>query len=230
MKNRELKDLLYGHVARMGHAVSSPKRLELLELLAQEEKSVETLAKELSVTIKLASAHLKVLKAARLVTCRRDGKYMLYRLSSDAVAGLWVNLRSVAEEHLIELQLALEGMMSDPDHLAPLSRAELFEQARNGDVVVIDVRPESEYMTAHLPYARSMPLGELSRRMAELPEDGKIVAYCRGPFCLLSDEAVKILQGHGRHALKWMDGISEWRSAGYPLEKGVHQTGSDEPE
>lgn len=217
MKKRAIKDLLYEQVARIGKAVSSPKRLELLELLAQGEKTVEVLAKELSIDMKLASAHLKALREARLVESRRDGKYMVYRLSGDDVAHLWVTLRQVAEEHLVELQMALQRLVAAPEKLAQVGRAELLEQARRGEVVVIDVRPQEEFEAAHLPYARSMPLPEIERRLAELPKDHDIVAYCRGPFCLLSDEALTLLAGKGYRVRKILDGVAEWQAAGMPL-------------
>lgn len=217
MNKRELKDLLYEQVARIGKAVSSPKRLELLELLAQGEKTVEVLANELSIDIKLASAHLKALREARLVVNRRDGKYIVYRLSGDDVASMWVMLRTVAEEHLVELQMALQRMVSAPDKLAQMGRTDLLAQARRGEVIVIDVRPQDEYQVAHLPHARSMPLPELERRLAELPKDSEIVAYCRGPFCLLSDEAQKLLAGKGYRVRKLLDGVAEWQAAGMPL-------------
>lgn len=216
--SRDLKNLLYELVARVGKAVSSPKRLELLELLAQGEKSVEELATEISVDIRLASAHLKSLKAARLVTSRRNGKYMVYQLSGSDVAGLWVTLRQVAEQHLLELRMVLNQMVSDPGRLAPVAREALLEQARRGEIIVIDVRPQREYDVAHLPFARSMPVNELERRLAELPRDKEIVAYCRGPFCLMSEEAVNILAAQGRRARKLLDGVSEWQAAGLPLE------------
>lgn len=220
MKKRTLKDLLYEQVARIGRAVSSPKRLEILELLAQGEKSVETLAVELSIDVKLASAHLRSLKAARLVDARRDGKYVVYRLSGTDVANLWVVLREVAEEHLLELRVALQQMVSDPDKLASVGREALLQQARNGEVLVIDVRPREEYDVAHLPFARSMPVAEIERRLSELPRDRQIVAYCRGPFCLLSDEAVSLLAARGFEARKIRDGVSEWKAAGLPLAAG----------
>ncbi len=191
MNGRALKDLLYEQVARVGKALASPKRLEMLELLAQGEKAVETIAAEAAIDVKLASAHLKALKEARLVQARRDGKRMIYRLSGGDVAQLGVTLRQVAEEHLLELRLALQQMVAEPQRMARVGRRELLAQARRGEVVVIDVRPPDEFDTAHLPYARSLPLPELAHRLAELPRDVEIVAYCRGPFCLLSDEAVK---------------------------------------
>ncbi|MNZ84316.1 putative HTH-type transcriptional regulator [compost metagenome] len=217
MEKRTLKDLLYEQVARIGKAVSSPKRLELLELLAQGEKTVETLAAELSVDIKLTSAHLKALREAHLVASRRDGKYVVYRLAGQDVSGLWVMLRQVAEAHLAELRLTLDRMVADPDRLAAMGREELLEQARQGEVVVIDVRPGDEYATAHLPHARSLPLAEIEKRLDELPRDKEILAYCRGPFCLFADEAVALLQARGYRARKLSDGVSEWQAAGLPV-------------
>jgi rhodanese-related sulfurtransferase/DNA-binding transcriptional ArsR family regulator len=216
-----MKDVLYEQVARIGKALSSPKRLELLEMLAQGEKAVEQLAAELSIDVKLTSAHLKALKEARLVQTRRDGKYIHYRLSGLDVAQLGVNLREVAEEHLVELRMAVAQLVSEPDKLSQVGRAELLAQARRGDVVVIDVRPQAEYDAAHLPCARSMPLHELERRLAELPKQAQIVAYCRGPFCLMSDEAVKLLRAQGFRARKIVDGVSEWQFAGLPVERPV---------
>ena len=218
MDKRTLKDLLYEQVARIGKAVSSPKRLELLELLAQGEKTVEVLATELSADIKLTSAHLKALKEARLVTFRREGKYVVYRLTGGDVAGLVVTLRQVAQEHLLELRMALDQMMADPAKLSSVSREMLLEQARRGDVIVIDVRPQAEYDAAHLPFARSMPVTELEKRLSELPTDKDIVAYCRGPFCLLSDEAVALLGERGFRVRKILDGVSEWQAAGLAVE------------
>lgn len=217
MEKRLLKDLLYEQVARIGKAVSSPKRLELLELLAQGEKTVEVLAAELSVDIKLTSAHLKALREAHLVSSRRDGKYVIYRLAGPDVAGLWVTLRKVAEVHLAELRQALEQMVADPHTLSAVGREDLLEQARRGEVIVIDVRPLAEYEAAHLPFARSLPLAEIEQRLSELPRDKDIVAYCRGPFCLLSDEALALLHARGYRVCKILDGVSEWQAAGLPV-------------
>lgn len=221
MTKRELKDLLYEQASRIGKAVSSPKRLELLELLAQGEKSVELLTAELSVDIKLVSAHLKALKDAGLVSARRDGKFMIYRLAAGDVAGLWVMLRQVAEAHLSELRDAMGQLLSDPARLSSVTREELLAQAQRGDVVVIDVRPPSEYATAHLPYALSIPMVELGQRLAELPLNKDIVAYCRGPFCLLADEALDLLLVRGYRVRKIHDGVSEWLAAGLPVETGA---------
>lgn len=218
MKKRTVKDLLYEQVARIGKAMSSPKRLELLEVLAQGEKSVEALAGELSIEIKLTSAHLKVLKESRLVATRKDGKFVFYRLAGPDVANLWVSMRESAEEHLIELRVALDGIANAPDKLESVSRKQLIEQARKGDIVMIDVRPQAEYEAGHLPFARSMPLDEIGKRIAELPKDKEIVAYCRGPFCLFAEEAAKLIASKGRKVSKLLDGVAEWRFAGMPLE------------
>ncbi len=219
MSNRSLKDLLYDQVARVGKALSSPKRLEILEMLAQGEKAVETISADVAIDNKLASAHLKALKEARLVQTRRDGKRIFYSLTGSDVAQLGVTLRQVAEEHLVELSLALQKMTAHPERMISISRKELMAQAKRGDLIVLDVRPQAEFDTAHLPHARSMPLSELTQRLAELPPNIDIVAYCRGPFCLMSDEAVKLLQKHGFTARKTSDGVSEWQAAGLPLAK-----------
>lgn len=175
MNKRQLKDLLYEQVARIGKATSSPKRLELLEILAQGEKTVEVLAAEVNIDIKLASAHLKVLREARLVETRREGRFIAYRLSGEDVSALWVNLRTVAEEHLVELKVAMDQLFAAPEKLDAETRLGLLDKARRGEVVVLDVRPCEEYVSGHLPYARSMPLGEIRKRLAELPADKEIL-------------------------------------------------------
>lgn len=216
-RSRETKNLLYEQVARIGKAVSSPKRLELIEVLCQGEKGVDQLAAETDITIKLASAHLKELKAARLVEARRDGKNMIYRLVDAQVADLWVTLRAVAEGRLVELQAAMKDLVARPDELAPVTGRKLLSQARRGDVVVIDVRPKAEYEVAHLPHARSMPLTELKRRLSELPANRPVVAYCRGPFCLMAKDAVTLLSKAGFKAMRLEEGVAEWRASGLPL-------------
>ncbi|MBI5618771.1 MAG: metalloregulator ArsR/SmtB family transcription factor [Gammaproteobacteria bacterium] len=221
MDSRSIKDLLYEQVSRIGKAVSSPKRLELIELLSQGEKTVETLARQLSADVKLTSAHLRTLKEARLVVFRREGPYVIYRLAGDDVAGLWVNLRQVAEANLAELQVAVQRMVAHPDKLSRIGCAELMAKARRQEVVVVDVRPAEEFDAAHLPFARSMPLAEIRKRLSELPKDLEIVAYCRGPFCLMSDEALTLLRKHGYRASKIREGVSEWQAAGLPLEQAA---------
>ena len=218
MQSRELKNHLYTQVARIGAALSSPKRLELLELLAQGEKSVESLAQAAEIDIKLASAHRRVLREAQLVQARRDGKNRIHRLSGLDVSDLWVRLRELAESHLADLQLAMTRLVAEPGRLTPQSARSLLDKVRAGDVVLLDVRPEAEFRAAHIPGARSVPLDELQARLRELPRDKDIVAYCRGPFCLMSDTAVALLKRHGLRARKSPDGVPEWRAAGLPLE------------
>lgn len=215
---REVKNHLYEQVARIGKAVASPKRLELIELLCQCEKTVEMLAAQAEISVKLASAHLKELRQARLVDTSRDGKYVVYRLANPSVADLWVNLRTQAQERLVELQLALNGIVEHQDALQGMDQATLLKKATSGEVLILDVRPQEEYDTAHLPHARSMPVSELKKRLAELPKDVPIVAYCRGPFCLMARDAVALLRKKGHRALHLSDGVAEWRARGLPVE------------
>lgn len=217
--NRQTKNQLYSQVARIGKAIASPKRLELIEILCQGEKTVEQLANDADISIKLASAHLKELRIAQMLETRRDGKYVFYRLASHAVSDFWVALRALAEDRLVELQLALSQLVTHADDLAAMSHDELLEQAARGDVVVIDVRPHTEYTQAHLPYAISLPLAELRQRITELPADKPVVAYCRGPFCLWGKEAVAMLRKQGFQATRLQNGVSEWRAQGQTIEK-----------
>lgn len=217
MKDRALKDLLYEQVARIGKAVSSAKRLELIEVLAQGEKGVEHLAAATGISVKLASAHLKALKSARLVESQRHGKHIHYRLADPQVADLWVALRDSAEARLTSLQAAMKDLVAHPDELAPVSGKVLLAQAKRGEITVIDVRPESEYRTAHLPHARSVPLTELKARLGDLPKGKPVVAYCRGPFCLMAGEAVALLNKKGFKATRFELGVAEWRARGLPL-------------
>jgi rhodanese-related sulfurtransferase/DNA-binding MarR family transcriptional regulator len=218
---REIKNVLYELVARIAKAMASPKRLELLELLSQAPKSVETLAREADITVTLASAHLKELRATRLVETERRGKNIIYRLASPDIARLWVSLRMLAEDRLFELQEAMRELGAPDSAWHGEKREVLLRKARKGEVVVLDVRPSAEYAAQHLPFARSLPLAELRHRLAELPRDRPIVAYCRGPFCLMSDEAVKLLVRRGFRVSKLADGVSEWMAAGLPLESGA---------
>ena len=212
-KTRRTKDLLYEQVARIGKAASSPKRLERIELLCQGEKTVETLAREASISLKLASAHLRELRAGNLVETERHGKHIAYRLADRTVADFWVSIRSLAEERLVELQLALQKIASAPNDLVPSDRETLMKAARRGEVVVLDVRPTDEYLTTHLPFARSIPIDELRQRLAELPKDRPVVAYCRGPFCLMAKDAVDLLRKEGYSAAHLRDGVAEWGMA-----------------
>ncbi len=213
MRNgRKIKDTLYEQVARIGKAFSSPKRLEVIELLSQGEKSVERLAQEASISVKLVSAHLRELRTAQLVETRREGKNIYYRLADKAVADLWVQVHRLAENRLEELQSALQKIASQPGDLVPSDRENLMKAARKGEIVVLDVRPAEEYLTAHLPFARSIPLDELRQRLSELPRDRSIVAYCRGPYCLMAVDAVELLSKEGYRAVHLREGVAEWAS------------------
>lgn len=213
-----MKTILYEQVSRIGKAISSPKRLEILELLVQGEKTVEKSADLSRIDVKLASAHLRSLREARLVDARRDGKFIHYCLSKNDVADLLVKVREIAEAHLVELRVALDQMSATPDPLSSETRESLLAKARAGDVIVIDVRPGDEYASAHLPFARSMPLAELQQRIDELPPEKPVIAYCRGPYCLMFDAAVELLRSRGFCAHKISDGVGEWRATGLPLE------------
>jgi rhodanese-related sulfurtransferase len=202
---RKIKDLLYEQVARIGKVFSSPKRLELVELLCQGEKTVEMLANEASISVKLASAHLRELRLSHLVETERQGKNIYYRLANKSVADLWVQIHTLAEERLIELQMAVQKIAAQPNDLVPSDRKSLMKAARKGEVVVLDVRPSEEYLSMHLPFARSIPLTELRQRLDELPKDRPIVAYCRGPYCLMAADAVALLN--------LRDGVAEWAVA-----------------
>lgn len=216
---KQIKDHLYEQVARIGKAVASPKRLQLIELLCQGEKTVETLAAQADISVKLASAHLKELRLARLVETRKEGKYVQYRLASVSVADLWVTLRAEAEERLVELQVALANLVTHGDDLEGFDRKSILKKAKAGEVLVLDVRPADEYAAAHLPHARSLPVDELKKRLAELPQGTPVVAYCRGPFCLMARDAVELLRKKGYRAFHLTDGVAEWRAHGLPIEE-----------
>ncbi|MEM5373081.1 metalloregulator ArsR/SmtB family transcription factor [Paraburkholderia azotifigens] len=207
---RDLKDALYAQVARLAKAVASPKRLELIELLCQSPKTVETLATEADISVKLASAHLKELRASRLVETERQGKHVIYRVASAEVPHIWVLMRTLAEDRLFELQDALRQLSLSHGEWRDEDRAELLRKAQAGEVVMIDVRPGSEYQHAHLPFARSMPLEDLRAHLDLLPRDKPIVAYCRGPFCLMAADAVALLRSRGFTATHLRDGVAEW--------------------
>ena len=211
--NREIKDALFEQVSRIAKAVASPKRLELIELLCQAPKPVDMLAREAGISVKLVSAHLKELRTARLVETERQGKQIVYRIASPEAPRLWVLLRTLAEDRLFELQDALRQLSASSSEWRGESRAELLRKAREGEVVVIDVRPVAEFAHRCLPFARSMPLTELRARLSELPKDKPIVAYCRGPYCLMSADAVRLLQEHGYTALQLREGVNEWSDA-----------------
>lgn len=210
---RAIKDSLYEQVARMGKVFASPKRLELIELLCQSAKTVEMLAEQAAISMKLASSHLRELREANVVETERQGKNIVYRLANKSVADVWVHLHRLAENRLEELQFVLDKISAAPYDLIPNDRESLLKMARRGEVVVLDVRSTEEYLSEHLPFARSIPLAELKVRLKELPKDRPIVAYCRGPYCLMAKDAVEILRNAGLQSVHLRDGVAEWRVA-----------------
>ena len=217
MTHRELKDPLYAQFARIGHAVSSPKRLELLDLLSQGEKTVETLAEQSSMPLKNTSAHLRVLRQARLVDTRRDATYVYYRVASEEVSRFLRELQSLARARLAEVEQVARLYIDDRDEMEPVSLDELRRRMREGDVTVIDVRPEEEFRSGHIPGALSIPVAQLKRRLSEIPKKREVVAYCRGPYCVYSVEAVRILRKHGYRARRADDGLPAWRADSLPV-------------
>jgi rhodanese-related sulfurtransferase len=216
---RQFKDELYAQFARISKALSNPHRLELLELLAQSERTVEDLAGEASLPIANASQHLQVLRAAQLVDVRRDGLYAYYRLSDERVFRVWQALRDLGEIQLAEVNRLVQSFLQDRSPLKSITTSELLERMEEGDVVILDVRPELEYRSGHIPEARSIPIDELEARLSELPNDQEIIAYCRGPYCVFADEAVTLLQKHGYRARRLIDGLPDWQALNLPIER-----------
>jgi rhodanese-related sulfurtransferase len=219
-EKRAFKDQLYEQFARIGKALANPHRLELLDVLAQCERTVEDLAEETGMTIANASQHLQVLRAAHLVEVRREGVSMYYRLADERVFTLWHALRTVGEAQLAEIDRVVETYLHDRLDFQPLTAQELLSRLTDEQVVVLDVRPVEEYLAGHLPHARSLPAAELEARLSELPTDKEIVAYCRGPYCVFADEAVALLRQHGYHASRLHEGLPDWRLLGLPIEAG----------
>jgi rhodanese-related sulfurtransferase/DNA-binding transcriptional ArsR family regulator len=214
--DRDRKTTLFEQLARMGKALASGKRLELLDLLAQGERDVASLASAADLGVTTASAHLQTLRQANLVTTRRDGTRILYRLAGRDVADLYARLRDVARSHLPDVEAARLAYLGD-DGGQPVTRDQLRQLARTSNITVLDVRPAEEYTAGHIPGAVSIPLDELADRLAEIPDDGQIVAYCRGAYCVLAHDAVRVLSAHGRTATRLADGMLEWRLADLPV-------------
>jgi len=216
--HRRFKDRLYGQFARIGKALGSPHRLEVLELLAQSERTVESLANELHLSIANMSQHLQVLRAAGLVETRREGLFIHYRLADDAVVPLSAALRRVAERRLADLERLIRDEFKARSGTEAVSFEELLHRARRDDVVVLDTRPAHEYQAGHIPGALSVPVDELQHQLRRLPKGKKYVAYCRGPYCVYADRAVEILHASGRRARRLKEGFPEWKAAGHPVE------------
>ena len=219
MSSESPKRKLFAEFAVVARAVGHEHRLELLEHLGQGERSVESLAERLGLSVANASQHLQHLRRAGLVASRRDGKYVLYRVADDAVVDLLSGLRRVAERTVAEVDRLLSGYFRDS--LEPVSRTDLLDRMRDGLVTVLDVRPEDEFALGHLPGAVNIPLADLERRLADLPPDQELIAYCRGPYCVLSFEAVAKLRRRGYRARRLEDGYPEWKATGLPVEAAL---------
>ena len=215
---RAFKNQLYEQFARIGKALSSAHRLELLEVLAQGEHSVEAVARETDMSIANASQHLQVLRTAQLVDVRRDGVYIYYRLADEQVFTLWQTMRHVGEARIAEIDRIVDTYLHDRNQLQPIGAAELLQRLVEDNIILLDVRPVEEYMAGHLPNALSIPVTELEDRLPELPQDREIVAYCRGPYCVFADEAVALLRSNGYSAHRLEQGLPDWRALGLPVE------------
>jgi rhodanese-related sulfurtransferase/predicted transcriptional regulator len=223
MSSESPKQALFAQFAAVAKAVAHPHRLGLLEQLAQGERSVEVAADRTGMSIANASQHLQHMRRAGLVASRRDGKFVFYRLTDDTVLDLLASLRLIAERNLAEVERVVRSYFHDRDSLEPVSREELMDRLKAGVVTVLDLRPEDEFALGHLPGALNIPLSELEKRLADFDPDQEIIAYCRGPYCVLSYEAVAVLRAHGFKIRRLEDGLPEWRAAGLPVETGMER-------
>jgi rhodanese-related sulfurtransferase/DNA-binding transcriptional ArsR family regulator len=225
--HREFKDRLYGQFARIGKALANPRRLEILELLAQRERTVESLAGEIGLSLANASQHLQGLREAGLVESRKEGLYVHCRLADESVFTLTHALRMVAERQLPELDRLIRDHFGDRADPEPVGMEELIARARSGRVVIVDARPASEYAAGHIAGAVSVPVDEMQARLAKLPKGKQYVAYCRGPYCIYADRAVELLRKSGRNARRLLDGYPEWKAAGLPIEVRSQSPGTE---
>lgn len=222
MGDRVAKDALFAAFGEVAGALGSGRRAEIVDLLAQGERSVDDVADQIGQSVANTSHHLRTLARAGLVRTRRDGTRIYYALAGDEVEQLWAAVRAVAERHAAGLAELARSYLGDRDGLEPIDRQTLLERMRDGDVVVLDVRPPAEYAAGHIAGARSIPVAELRRRLSELADDAEVVAYCRGPYCVYADDAVRRLRTEGFRARRLEDGFPEWRRAGLPVSVGPH--------
>jgi len=218
--NRAFKDAIYEQFARIGKSVSSPKRLELLDLLCQGERTVEVLAKESGLTVANASQHLQVLRAARLLEAEKEGLFVIYRLADQTVCEFFHAMQVLAESRLAEVEQIKRRFLEGREGMQPVDRDALLKLVSEEAVTVLDVRPVEEYNAGHIPGAISLPLKELQLRLSDLPRDQEIVAYCRGPYCVLSIQAVEMLRAKGFQAVRLEEGIQDLRAMGFPIAEG----------
>lgn len=214
---KEVKTAIYEQLARATKAMSHPKRIEIMDLLSQGEKTVDTIADQADLGVKNASAQLKELKSALLVEFRKVGKHVFYRLANQQASDLLLYLRKHSEQQFVELQKIAAETFFVSDQLQSVNRKQLISRAKRGDVILLDVRPTDEYQSAHLPFARSVPISELLQKLKTIPKTKEIVAYCRGSYCFFAKEAVEILRKKGFKAYRLTDGVPEWESHGLPV-------------
>jgi rhodanese-related sulfurtransferase len=219
--DRAPTERLYEAWAELAKAFASHRRIQLLDVLAQGERTVEALARETGLTVNNTSSHLSVLKAARLVDTRKDAQYVYHRLADDAAIDVLRAIQSLARRRQLEVDHLARAYIDDRDALEPIGMAELRRRLRSGDVTLIDVRPAGEFEAAHIAGAISVPLGELTRRLAGIPRSRPVVAYCRGPYCVLSVEAVTTLRKRGYRARRLDAGFPDWKAAGFPVVAGA---------
>lgn len=218
--HREFKDRLYGQFALIGKALASPHRLELLELLAQGARTVESLSKESEMSVANASQHLQALRQAGLVESRKQGLFVEYRLAGPEIFELCRTLRIVAEKRHAELERLVREHFGDRSEPHPVGMEELLERARDRRIIILDTRPAGEFAAGHIAGAISIPVEQLQQRLRKLPKSREYVAYCRGPYCIYADRAVQLLRNHGRRARRMIEGFPEWKAAGLPVETG----------
>lgn len=216
--SRQFKDAIYEQLARIGKTLASGPRLEILDILCQGPRGVDALAKQAGQSAANTSHHLQVLRSARLVEAEKDGVHVTYRLSDDEVCSFFRALRGLAESRLLEIEQISRNFIEERGSLEPVNRDALVDRVRSGTVTLLDVRPEEEYRAGHIPGAASIPLDDLERRIEELPRDREIVAYCRGPYCVMAVEAVELLERRGFQAVRMKEGVLDWRHRGLPVE------------
>jgi rhodanese-related sulfurtransferase/DNA-binding transcriptional ArsR family regulator len=221
LSHRQFKDAIYEQLARIGKAVSAPKRIELLEILGQGPRTVEALAKLADLSVANASQHLKALRAARLVDAEKKGLFVEYRLADDSVGRYLLSTQTLADARLAEIRQLTRDFLEARGALEPVNREDLVRRVREGEVIVLDVRPSEEYAAGHIPGAVSVPIGELKARLKELPKGKEIVAYCRGPYCIMSIDAVELLRKRGYKASRMEQGVLDWRARGWRIEAGT---------
>lgn len=218
MKGREFKDLVFQQFANIANSFASPKRLEIIDILAQGERDVDTLAKETGMNFANTSRHLQIMKNIKLLESRKDGVRVYYRIANDHVIVCWKNLQLLAENRVAELREITRSFFEERGELEPISIEELWQRLQNDEVTLIDVRPKEEFESGHIPGAVSIPLSELKNKLVQIPTGKDVVAYCRGPYCVLAAEAIVLLKKYGYKSFRFKEDIYNWKEAGLPVE------------